>query len=42
MQWDDTAADGRRVASGVYFFRLEAKGVSGNNYFSAGKTLVLR
>jgi subtilisin family serine protease len=42
VQWDDTAADGRRVASGVYFFRLEAKGVSGNNYFSAGKTLVLR
>jgi hypothetical protein len=42
IQWDDTAMDGRRVASGVYFFRLEAKGVSGKSYFSAGKTLVLR
>jgi serine protease AprX len=42
IQWDNTAMDGRRVASGVYFFRLEAKGVSGKSYFSAGKTLVLR
>jgi subtilisin family serine protease len=42
VNWDATASDGHRVASGVYFFRLEAKGVSGSSYFDAGKTMVLR
>jgi hypothetical protein len=39
---DATASDGRCVASGVYFFRLQAQGISGANYFGIGKTLILR
>jgi hypothetical protein len=42
IRWDATASDGRRVASGVSFFRLQAQGVSGAGYFDTGKTLVLR
>ncbi len=42
VNWDATAADGHRVASGIYFFRLEAKGVSGSSYFDAAKTMILR
>lgn len=42
VNWDATAADGRRVASGIYFFRLEAKGVSGSSYLDAGKMMILR
>ena len=42
LNWDAAGADGRRVASGIYFFRLEAHGVSGARYFDAGKTMVLR
>ncbi len=42
VNWDATNYSGSRVASGVYFFRLEAKGISGNNYFAANKMLILR
>jgi flagellar hook assembly protein FlgD len=27
LQWDGTDAEGHRVASGLYFYRLEANGV---------------
>ncbi len=42
VNWDGTSSSGNRVASGIYFFQLEARGVSGSIYFDAGKTMILR
>jgi len=39
--WDATSSHGNSVASGVYFVRMEAKGLSGTNYHDTGKMLVL-
>jgi serine protease AprX len=42
VDWDGTAANGRLAATGAYFFRVEATGVSGQTRTSTAKALLLR
>jgi serine protease AprX len=42
VHWDGTSSHGYQIASGIYFIRMEATGVSGTNYTDVGKTIVLR
>jgi flagellar hook assembly protein FlgD len=40
VSWGGMNAAGKRVASGVYFYHLEAKSVSGNATFSNFKKMI--
>jgi serine protease AprX len=40
--WDGTDNAGRRMSSGVYFYRLQAKGVSGNSFTQVRKMMMVR
>lgn len=40
--WDGTDDAGRRLSSGVYFYRLEAKGASGTSFTKVRKMMLLR
>jgi len=41
-RWDGTSAAGRSVSSGLYFYRLEARGASGRQFISIKKMLLLK
>jgi subtilisin family serine protease len=41
VTWDATSSSGSPVASGVYVFRLEARGASGAGYSGVGKSMVV-
>ena len=42
VEWDGTKSSGGRAASGTYFYRLEAKGVSGSHAVLVRKMLLIK
>jgi hypothetical protein len=42
VEWDGRGASGSQVASGVYFYRLEATSVTGRTYTSMKKMLMMK